>query len=114
MPTSSRTAEMYTLPRSSPAKSSFNRDVAALYADVGLQAAFPDLVQRCRLPLDMAGMKDLGVAVPEAGSPDFGTGELLEIGTALGWLYIAANQSILRIVTLRGLETGQAAIVVIH
>lgn len=71
----------------------FHRDVAALYADARLQAAFPDLVQRCRLPLVMADMENLGVAVPEAGSPAFDAGEPLDIGTALGWLYVAEGSN---------------------
>ncbi|EPR18774.1 hypothetical protein M527_11440 [Sphingobium indicum IP26] len=71
----------------------FHRDVATLYADPRLQAAFPDLVQRCRLPLVMADMEHLGVAVPEAGLPAFGANDPLDMGTALGWLYVAEGSN---------------------
>jgi heme oxygenase len=71
----------------------FHRDVAALYADARLQTAFPDLVQRCRLPLVMADMEDLSVTAPEAGSPAFVAGDALDVGTALGWLYVAEGSN---------------------
>jgi len=71
----------------------FHRDVEALYADRRLQAAFPDLVQRCRLPLVLADMQDLGVAAPEAGAPAFAAGEPLDLGCALGWLYVAEGSN---------------------
>lgn len=71
----------------------FHRDVAALYADARLQAAFPDLVQRCRLPLVMADMEDLGVTAPESASPAFVAGEPLDLGTAVGWLYVAEGSN---------------------
>lgn len=71
----------------------FHRDVAALYADGRLQAAFPDLVQRCRLPLVMADMEDLGVPTPDGGSPTFIAEDPLDIGSALGWLYVAEGSN---------------------
>lgn len=71
----------------------FHRDVAALYADARLQTAFPDLAQRCRLPLVMADMDDLCVTAPEAGPPAFVTGDPLDVGTALGWLYVAEGSN---------------------
>lgn len=71
----------------------FHRDVAALYADARLQAAFPDLVQRYRLPLVMADMADLGVSTPEGGDPAFVAGEPLDMGNALGWLYVAEGSN---------------------
>lgn len=71
----------------------FHRDVAALYAEPQLLAAFPDLAQRCRLPLVMADMEDLGVAAPDAGSPAFATGAPLDLGTAVGWLYVAEGSN---------------------
>lgn len=71
----------------------FHRDVAALYADPRLQAAFPDLVQRCRLPLVIADLKDVGGEAPEAGSPAFDSERPIDIGTALGWLYVAEGSN---------------------
>lgn len=71
----------------------FHRDVAALYADARLQAAFPNLVQRCRLPLVLADMENLGVAAPESGPPAFLAGDPLDMGTALGWLYVAEGSN---------------------
>ena len=71
----------------------FHRDVAALYAEPHLQAAFPDLAARCRLPLVVADMEDLGVAVPDAGTPAFAAGAPLDLGTALGWLYVAEGSN---------------------
>ncbi len=71
----------------------FHRDVAALYAESRLQAAFPDLVHRCRLPLVIADMEDLGVATPDAGSPIFIAGGPVDMGTALGWLYVAEGSN---------------------
>lgn len=71
----------------------FHRDVAALYADARLQAAFPDLVQRCRLPLVVADMTDLGVSAPDGGDPAFIAGEPLDMGSALGWLYVAEGSN---------------------
>lgn len=71
----------------------FHRDVASLYAEPELQAAFPNLAQRCRLPLVMADMEDLGVAAPDAASPAFVAGEPLDLGTAVGWLYVAEGSN---------------------
>lgn len=71
----------------------FHRDVAALYADARLQAAFPDLMHRCRLPLVIADMQDLGVTAPEGGLPVFVAGDPLDVGTALGWLYVAEGSN---------------------
>jgi heme oxygenase (biliverdin-IX-beta and delta-forming) len=71
----------------------FHRDVAALYAEPQLQAAFPDLAQRCRLPLVLADMDNLGVAPPEAGQPSFTVGAPLDLGAAVGWLYVAEGSN---------------------
>lgn len=71
----------------------FHRDVAVLYADARLQAGFPDLARRCRLPLVLADMKDLGVATPAEGVPAFMAGSPLNIGSALGWLYVAEGSN---------------------
>lgn len=71
----------------------FHRDVAALYADTRLQAAFPDLIQRCRLPLVVADMADLEVSAPKGEDPAFVAGEPFDMGTALGWLYVAEGSN---------------------
>ena len=71
----------------------FHRDVAALYADPRLQAAIPGLAQRCRLPFVAADMKDLGIDPPEAGGPVFDTFMPADLGTALGWLYVAEGSN---------------------
>lgn len=71
----------------------FHCDVASLYAEPQLQAAFPNLAQRCRLPLVMADMQDLGVAAPDAATPAFVAGEPLDLGTAVGWLYVAEGSN---------------------
>ncbi|WP_278391359.1 biliverdin-producing heme oxygenase [Sphingobium yanoikuyae] len=71
----------------------FHRDVEALYADARLQEAFPDLVQRCRLPLVLADMEDLGVEAPDGGTPVFVAGTPIDVGSALGWLYVAEGSN---------------------
>jgi heme oxygenase len=71
----------------------FHRDVAALYAQPHLQVAFPDLMKRCRLPLVVADMEDLDVAAPISGAPSFAADTLLDLGTALGWLYVAEGSN---------------------
>lgn len=71
----------------------FHRDVAALYAEPRLRAAFPDLAQRCRLPLVVADMEDLSVTAPDGGSPAFVPNAELALGTALGWLYVAEGSN---------------------
>lgn len=71
----------------------FHRDVAALYAEPALQAAFPDLANRCRLPLVMADMEDLSVAAPKADAPAFIADARHDLGTALGWLYVAEGSN---------------------
>jgi heme oxygenase len=67
--------------------------VAALYAQPHLQVAFPDLMKRCRLPLVVADMEDLDVAAPISGAPSFAADTLLDLGTALGWLYVAEGSN---------------------
>jgi heme oxygenase len=67
----------------------FHRDVAALYADERLRAVFPNLGQRCRLPLVTADIRDLGIPMPKSGTPVFLATKPADMGTALGWLYVA-------------------------
>ncbi|PNU05540.1 biliverdin-producing heme oxygenase [Novosphingobium guangzhouense] len=71
----------------------FHRDIEALYADAGLQAALPGLASRCRMALVLADMADLGLALPDADAPAFGADEAVNRGTALGWLYVAEGSN---------------------
>ncbi|WP_447725696.1 biliverdin-producing heme oxygenase [Sphingomonas koreensis] len=71
----------------------FHHDVAALYADEGLRALFPDLASRPRLPLVAADLADLGFAPPPTGTPAFISSEPVDIPTALGWLYVAEGSN---------------------
>jgi len=71
----------------------FHRDVAALYEDPRLQALFRELSRRCRLPLVAADLEDLGVAKPDEEAPAFLSGEPVDVGTALGWLYVAEGSN---------------------
>ncbi len=71
----------------------FHRDVAALYADPRLRDVFSDLGQRYRLPLVTADMEDLDVTVPEAGTATFAADTPADLGTALGWLYVAEGSN---------------------
>lgn len=71
----------------------FHRDVGALYADARLQALLPDLPGRCRLPLVLADMRDMGVAAPEGEAPVFAGDLPADMGTALGWLYVAEGSN---------------------
>jgi heme oxygenase len=71
----------------------FHWDVAALYEDPRLQDLFPDLIRRCRLPLVTADLEDLGVAKPAGEVPAFLPGEPVDVGTAVGWLYVAEGSN---------------------
>lgn len=71
----------------------FHRDVEALYADPHLQALLPDLAARCRLPLIIADMHDLSVAIPDGPVPAFVADAPADLGTALGWLYVAEGSN---------------------
>ncbi len=68
----------------------FHRTVAPLYADHALQAALPGLAERCRLPLVLQDMADLGLDTstpqPGAAPPAF--------AAALGWLYVAEGSNL--------------------
>lgn len=71
----------------------FHRDVAALYADTRLLAVLPGLAARCRLPLVLADMDDLGLALPDADAPAFAADVPANLGVALGWLYVAEGSN---------------------
>ena len=71
----------------------FHRDIAALYADPRLQDMLPGLAERCRMPLVLADMHDLGVAAPDSGAPLFAGDEPVDVATGLGWLYVAEGSN---------------------
>ncbi|MET3470140.1 heme oxygenase [Novosphingobium sp. 1529] len=68
----------------------FHRTVAPLYGDAALQAVLPGLADRCRLPLVIQDMADLGLdasaSQPCASQPAF--------AAALGWLYVAEGSNL--------------------
>lgn len=71
----------------------FHRDIDALYGSAALNALLPDLAQRRRLPLIERDLSDLGLPVPvPAASPFFE--EVIDIPTALGWLYVAEGSNL--------------------
>lgn len=71
----------------------FHRDVEALYADPRLRDAFPGLASRCRMARVIADMEDLGLEPPAAETPVFALDEPADLGTALGWLYVAEGSN---------------------
>lgn len=71
----------------------FHRDVEALYADARLRDAFPDLASRCRMARVIADMDDLGLEAPTSVVPSFSFDAPADLGTALGWLYVAEGSN---------------------
>ncbi|GFE72997.1 biliverdin-producing heme oxygenase [Novosphingobium sp. TCA1] len=71
----------------------FHRDVEALYADTRLRGAFPDLAGRCRMAHVIADMEDLGLDLPAFEAPAFTLDTPVDLGTALGWLYVAEGSN---------------------
>lgn len=71
----------------------FHRDVEALYADARLRDAFPDLARRCRMARVIADMDDLGLEAPTSVVPAFSFDAPADLGTALGWLYVAEGSN---------------------
>jgi heme oxygenase len=71
----------------------FHRDVEALYADARLRDAFPDLASRCRMARVIDDMDDLGLDLPAAETPAFTLDAPADLGTALGWLYVAEGSN---------------------
>src|SRR3546814_4368249 len=71
----------------------FHHDVAALYEDTGLQALFPDLAARQRLHLVTTDLTDLQLDPPQTMAPVFVPGDVVDIPTALGWLYVAEGSN---------------------
>ncbi|WP_395397937.1 biliverdin-producing heme oxygenase [Novosphingobium sp. BL-8A] len=71
----------------------FHRDVEALYADARLRDAFPDLAGRCRMARVIADMDDLGLEIRAAETPAFALDTPADLGTALGWLYVAEGSN---------------------
>lgn len=72
----------------------FLRDVDALYRDAILDTLIPDLQGRTRLNSIEQDLVDLGVGVPAIEeAPAFGRG-LVDVPTALGWLYVAEGSNL--------------------
>lgn len=71
----------------------FHRDIDALYDDAGLRAHLPGLDGRRRLPLIVADLADLGIALPDSGEPIFAAGTVVDVPAALGWLYVAEGSN---------------------
>jgi heme oxygenase (biliverdin-IX-beta and delta-forming) len=69
----------------------FHQDIDALYADPGLQALLPGLVERRRLPLIEADLADLGEG---AFAPAALNQRIPDLATALGWLYVAEGSNL--------------------
>jgi heme oxygenase len=65
--------------------------VSPLYQNVELGRLLPDLASRDRLARIEQDLRDLNIAVPErAGRSDY----LLDVPTALGWLYVAEGSNL--------------------
>lgn len=75
------------------AQYAFLRDVDALYDHDGLAALLPDLEQRRRYASIAADLRDLDAALP-ADSPTPPFGGQLDLGTALGWLYVSEGSKL--------------------
>ena len=75
------------------AQYAFLRDVDALYDHAGLAALLPDLEQRRRYASIAADLHDLETSLPaESPTPPFG--KQLDLGTALGWLYVSEGSKL--------------------
>lgn len=75
------------------AQYAFLRDVDALYDHDGLAALLPDLEQRRRYASIAADLRDLDAALPsDSPTPPFG--KQLDLGTALGWLYVSEGSKL--------------------
>ncbi|WAC48308.1 biliverdin-producing heme oxygenase [Asticcacaulis sp. SL142] len=75
----------------------FHRDIAALYQVAELEGLLPDLVGRRRFEAVAQDLADLGVADIqglEADPARFVAGEIIDVPTALGWLYVAEGSSL--------------------
>lgn len=73
----------------------FHREIDALYDDATLDALLPDLKGRRRFGLIGQDLADLEVETPVYGSdPAFGPGALVDLPTALGWLYVAEGSNL--------------------
>ena len=73
----------------------FHRDIDPLYRDGRLQMLIPDLAGRRRLPLLERDLADLRPAEPsEREAPLFRRDAPVDVGTALGWLYVAEGSNL--------------------
>lgn len=75
------------------AQYAFLRDVDALYDHAGLAALLPDLEQRRRYASIAADLHDLETSLP-ADSPTPPFDRQLDLGTALGWLYVSEGSKL--------------------
>ncbi|MEG3150983.1 biliverdin-producing heme oxygenase [Sphingomonas sp. ZT3P38] len=71
----------------------FHQDVAALYADAQMQAVIPDLASRQRVRLVAADLADLNLEPPAEGTPVFSPAAPIDLGPAIGWLYVAEGSN---------------------
>lgn len=71
----------------------FHHDIAALYADPILSALLPGLAERGRIALVEADFADLGHPLPQTAPPIFAPGTIIDMPTALGWLYVAEGSN---------------------
>lgn len=71
----------------------FRRDIEALYDNAALQALFPDLATRQRLPLAQADLADLALEAPVADAPPPFVAGAVDVPKALGWLYVAEGSN---------------------
>lgn len=75
------------------AQYAFLRDVDALYDHDGLAALLPDLEQRRRYASIAADLHDLDTSLPaDSATPPFD--RQLDLGTALGWLYVSEGSKL--------------------
>lgn len=73
----------------------FHRDLDALFFDEQLDALLPDLASRRRLGMIEQDFADLGLRVPQAMNPPvFTKGEKVDLGEALGWLYVIEGSNL--------------------
>lgn len=73
----------------------FHRDIDALYDDASLRDLLPGLAERRRVALIASDLSDLGLTVPPVDQPAvFAAGQLVDVPTALGWLYVAEGSNL--------------------
>lgn len=72
----------------------FHRDIDALYDSADLQSLLPGLSARRSLEAIEADLADLKLAPPQIDeAPAFRANEIIDLPTALGWLYVAEGSN---------------------